>query len=159
MNIIVFFIISSDKWKLGVQQMLIFHQWYLHKVLKNRKIFLSRFCKEMDRNTRTPSTHTQAHQQSNVNRKKGYYYSLLFFIFHFVTIQIMFTWTLIGRSHIGLHQMLKTIKRVSKGRRGLSEQGEIHWTMMTERTSGPTEPPKYDSLTEDITSGWGSGLI
>lgn len=27
----------------------------------------------------------------------------------------MLTWTLIGRSHIGFHQMLKTIERMSRG--------------------------------------------
>lgn len=51
---------------------------------------------------------------------------LIVFHIHFVTIQIMLTWTLIGRSHIGFHQMLKKIERVSWGRWGPSAQGETH---------------------------------
>ncbi len=69
------------------------------------------------KSTQEHQAHTYIHtdQQSNVNRKGKKKILLLIIVFHihFVTIQIMLTWTLIGRSHIGFHQMLKTIERVS----------------------------------------------
>lgn len=47
----------------------------------------------------------------------------------------MLTWTLIGRSHIGFHQMLKTIERMSRGggeagqrRARLTRGGGADWT-------------------------------
>lgn len=136
MNITVFFIMSSDKWKLGMTTNANFHQQYLHKVLKNRRVSLSRRGKEnktQHRNTKYARTHKLT-RQSNVNAKrKRCYYSLLFFIFTRVTVQMR---TLIGRSHTGSHQMLKTIKRVRKG------EARSVWA----ERDGQNEPLDYESL-------------
>lgn len=75
---------SSDKWKLGIQQMLIFTNNIYIKFSKTEGFFLSRFCKEINQ-TQEHQTHTHIHtdQQSNVNRKKkkDIITRCLFFIF------------------------------------------------------------------------------
>lgn len=84
------------------------------------------FVKKWTQHNNTKHTHTYTPTNSQMWTKKKILLLNVVFHIHFVTIQIMLTQTLIGRSHIGLHQMLKTIKRVRRGRRGLSEQSETH---------------------------------
>lgn len=106
-----------------------------------------------------------------MNKRKNILLLIVFHI-HFVSFQIILTWTLTGRSHTGFDQMLKTIERVSQGSWGLSAQGETHTGTDWTNDKGAPEDLWADSaviirfnkinqpqsLLDDITKTWSSHI-